>query len=78
LAGFSLAGLSLLAMAKSGVVHTVQVDIGGQGVAYLSGHRVEGGETVTLAAGKHLLQHQVDGAWVSELVWVEQGATIDI
>ncbi|MEZ4237276.1 MAG: hypothetical protein R3F59_14225 [Myxococcota bacterium] len=66
------------ALAKSGVVATVQVDVVGSGTAYVSGHEVEGGDTVTLAAGKHLLQRQQGGQWTSELIWVAQGDSIQL
>lgn len=67
------------ALAKSGIVHIVQVDLDGDGVAYISGHRVEGGATVYLATGKHLVQRQqTDGAWASEMVWVAEGTSITL
>lgn len=66
------------ALSKSGVVHMVQVDVEGEGVGYISGRRIEGGESVELAAGKHLLQIERGGAWSSELVWIAEGSDIEI
>lgn len=66
------------ALAKSGVVHMVRVDVNGEGVGYISGRRIEGGETVDLGAGKHLLQIERGGTWTSQLVWISEGADIEI
>ncbi|MEQ1503662.1 MAG: hypothetical protein ABMB14_15595 [Myxococcota bacterium] len=66
------------ALLKSGVVHVIPVDVNGDGVAYLSGHRVEGGTRIYVAAGKHLLQTDHGGDWTSEVIWVAEGASIDL
>lgn len=66
------------ALAKSGIIRSVQVPVSGSGVAYVSGRRIEGGETLTLGAGKHLLQVQQNGQWTSQLVWVTDGFQIQL
>jgi hypothetical protein len=65
-------------LSKSGVITTIQVDVVGNGTAYVSGHEVEGGGTLLIAPGKHLLQRQEGGQWVSELIWVAEGENIQI
>jgi hypothetical protein len=66
------------ALLKSGVIRFVKVDLDGEGVGYISGRRVEGGERVELPAGKHLLQVQKGGKWTSELVWIAEGVSFEI
>jgi hypothetical protein len=65
-------------LSKSGVINTIQVDVVGSGTAYVSGHEVEGGGTILIAPGKHLLQVQQGGKWVSEMIWVAEGESIEI
>ncbi len=64
------------ALLKSGVIRTVEVPVSGTGLAYLSGHRVENVDHVTVAEGKHLLQVQKGDRWVTQVVWVEEGWTL--
>ena len=64
------------ALLKSGVIRTIEVSVTGSGVGYISGKRVEAGSDVVVAAGKHLVQTQEGGAWVSQLVWVSDGYTL--
>jgi hypothetical protein len=66
------------ALLKSGVIRFVKVDFDGEGVGYISGRRVEGGEMVEVPAGKHLLQVQKSGKWTSEIVWVAEGVSFEI
>lgn len=66
------------ALLKSGVIRTVQVPVQGSGTAWISGHQVTGGQTVTLAAGKHLLQVQEGDHVVSQVVWVADGWTLSL
>ncbi|MEQ1569176.1 MAG: hypothetical protein ABMA64_26305 [Myxococcota bacterium] len=66
------------ALLKSGVVNVVRIDVTGTGTAYLSGRPIEAGGSVDIATGKHLLQRQVGGKWVSELIWVSEGTAIEL
>jgi hypothetical protein len=61
------------ALAKSGVVHLVDVPVSGEGVAFLSGHRVEDVASIRVAEGRHLLQVQRGDRWVTQVVWVREG-----
>jgi hypothetical protein len=56
----------------------VKIQVTGSGNGYLSGRPITGGSSIDVAAGKHLLQKQVDGKWVSELVWVSEGEAIQL
>ena len=66
------------AISKSGVIHDVQVDLQGSGIGYISGRRVEGGQTIYVPAGKHLIQRKQGNAWVSEMIWIAEGDAIEI
>lgn len=64
------------ALAKSGIVRSVQVAVTGAGVGYVSGQRVEPGQSLVVAAGKHLVQIEEEDGWRSELVWITDGYTL--
>ncbi|HHO51900.1 MAG TPA: hypothetical protein ENK18_13720 [Deltaproteobacteria bacterium] len=61
-------------LAKSGVIHPIEIPVEGNGIAYVSGTRVEEQGWLELPPGKHLVQiKQPDGGWTSEVVWINEG-----
>jgi hypothetical protein len=58
-------------LVKSGIIRTVEVPVSGSGVAYISGKRIDGADSVRVATGKHLLQVKRGDQWVSQVVWVD-------
>lgn len=59
---------------KSGVIRPIEVPVEGNGVAYVSGLRVEEQGRLLLPPGKHLVQiQQPDSSWVSEVIWINEG-----
>lgn len=63
-------------VAKADALRDVTVHVQGEGHALLSGTPVSDGTTV--AAGRHLLQIEQGGQWTSQLVWVQDGFTVQL
>ncbi len=61
-------------LSKADVLREVEVPVSGGGNALVSGVPVTGADgTVTLTAGRHLLQVERNGVWTSQFVWVQDG-----
>jgi len=66
------------AMQKSGVIRTIEVAVDGSGQALISGQQVDGGSSIKVGEGTHLIQVQRNGSWSSELRYLEDGAVISL
>jgi hypothetical protein len=64
------------ALAKTGALREVTVNVQGEGQALLSGRPVADGAKV--AAGRHLLQIERGGQWSSQVVWVQDGFVVQL
>jgi hypothetical protein len=66
-------------LSKADVLREVEVPVSGSGQALVSGQPISGADgTVTLTAGRHLLQVQRNGVWTSQFVWVQDGFALTL
>jgi len=66
-------------LSKADVLREVEVPVQGSGQALISGQEVSGSDgSVTLTAGRHLLQVEQNGTWTSQFVWVQDGFTLTL
>lgn len=66
-------------LSKADVLREVEVPVQGSANALVSGQPIDAGAgTVTLTAGRHLLQVERNGVWTSQFVWVQDGFALTL
>jgi len=66
-------------LSKADVLREVEVPVQGSGRALISGQPIDASNgTVTLTAGRHLLQVEQGGTWTSQFVWVQDGFALTL